>query len=94
MRASCTLSGIAHSKAWEMINKLEQMLDCQIVECARGGKSGGSTRLTQAGLDFYFRFTRFEERVYQFAQEEFQKVFPLRVAFLHKKGRKKFCEFP
>lgn len=77
MRVSCACSGIAHSKAWEMINNLEQVLDCQIVERARGGKSGGSTRLTQAGRDFYFHFSRFEARVYQFAQEEFKKEFPL-----------------
>ena len=77
MRVSCALAGIAHSKAWEMINTLEHTLDCQIVERARGGKSGGSTRLTEAGMAFYLGFTRFEARVYQFAQEEFKKEFPL-----------------
>lgn len=75
MRVSCTLSGIAHSKAWEMINKLEQTLGCRIVERARGGKSGGSTKLTEAGLDFYLRYMRFESSVHQFAQAEFKRVF-------------------
>lgn len=75
MHVSCLHSGIARSKAWDMINRLEQTLGCQIVERARGGASGGSTRLTPAGMDLYLRFTRFEARVYQFAQEEFQREF-------------------
>ena len=77
MRISCAFSGIAHSKAWDMINKLEQTLNCRIVERSRGGSNGGSTRLTEAGLEFYYSFARFEASVYQFAQEEFKKQFSL-----------------
>ncbi|MBQ3355631.1 MAG: NTP transferase domain-containing protein [Oscillospiraceae bacterium] len=75
MRASCALSGIARSKAWVIINNLEQTLGCRIVERSRGGKSGGSTKLTEAGLDFYLRYLRFESSVQQFAQAEFKREF-------------------
>ena len=77
MRISCAYSGIAHSKAWDMINKLEQTLNCRIVERSRGGSSGGSSTLTPEGLEFYYRFSRFEALVYQFAQDEFKKQFSL-----------------
>ncbi|MBP5160119.1 MAG: NTP transferase domain-containing protein [Lachnospiraceae bacterium] len=75
MHEACTLSGLAPSKAWSMINKLEQSIDLKVVERLRGGKSGGSTSLTSDGLDFYMRYTRFEARVYSYAQEEFKKRF-------------------
>ena len=75
MRTACTCSGIAHSKAWDMINRLEQNLGYRIVERQRGGKSGGSTRLTEQGEEFLVAYHDFERAVHQFAQNEFQKRF-------------------
>lgn len=75
MRTSCAYSGIAHSKAWDMINRLEQRLGYSVVERQRGGKSGGSTRLTQQGQDFLTAYHDFEQTVHQFTQEEFKKRF-------------------
>ena len=75
MRTSCACSGIAHSKAWEMINRLEQHLGYSVVERQRGGRSGGSTRLTLQGRKFLEAYQGFEEAVHQFAQTEFQKRF-------------------
>ena len=75
MRTSCACSGIAHSKAWEMINRLEQHLGYSVVERQRGGRSGGSTRLTPQGEEFLEAYHDFEEAVHRFAQAEFQKRF-------------------
>ena len=75
MRTSCACSGIAHSKAWEMINRLEQHLGYSVVERQRGGRSGGSTRLTPQGRKFLEAYHDFEEAVHRFAQTEFQKRF-------------------
>ena len=75
MRISCTYSGIAHSKAWDMINRLERHLGYPVVERQRGGKSGGSTRLTKQGQDFLTAYHDFEQTVHQFTQEEFKKRF-------------------
>ena len=75
MRTSCAYSGIAHSKAWDMINRLEQRLGYSVVERQRGGKAGGSTRLTKQGEDFLVAYHDFEQTVHQFTQEEFQKRF-------------------
>ena len=75
MRTACTCSGIAHSKAWDMINRLEQNLGYRVVERQRGGRSGGSTRLTDQGEAFLVAYHDFERAVCQFAQNEFQKRF-------------------
>ena len=75
MRTACACSGIAHSKAWDMINRLEQNLGYRVVERQRGGRSGGSTRLTDQGEAFLAAYHDFERTVCQFAQNEFQKRF-------------------
>lgn len=75
MRTACAYAGIAHSKAWDMINRLEQNLGYSVVERQRGGKSGGSTKLTEAGERFLMAYHEFEQSVHQFAQAEFQKRF-------------------
>ena len=75
MRIACKQSGIAHSKAWDMINKLEQNLGYPVVQRQRGGKSGGSTRLTQQGEEFLVAYHDFEQAIHHFTQNEFQKRF-------------------
>lgn len=75
MRIACACSGIAHSKAWDMINRLERNLGYSVVERQRGGKSGGSTRLTKQGEEFLVAYQEFEQTVHQFTQNEFQKRF-------------------
>ena len=75
MRTACACSGVAHSKAWDMINRLEQNLGYSVVERQRGGKSGGSTRLTKQGEEFLTAYHDFEQTVHRFTQEEFRKRF-------------------
>ena len=75
MRTACTRSGVSHSKAWDMINRLERCLGYSVVERQRGGKSGGSTRLTAQGADFLAAYQEFEQAVHQFTQNEFKKRF-------------------
>lgn len=75
MRTSCACSGIAHSKAWDMINRLEQNLGYSVVERQRGGRAGGSTRLTEQGRAFLEAYHDFEQAVHQFTQTEFKKRF-------------------
>ena len=70
MRIACTRSGVSHSKAWDMINRLERSLGYSVVERQRGGKAGGSTRLTHQGADFLAAYQEFEQTVHQFAQKD------------------------
>lgn len=75
MRIACKQSGIAHSKAWDVINKLEQNLGYTVVQRQRGGKSGGSTCLTKQGEEFLVAYHDFEQTIHQFTQDEFRKRF-------------------
>ena len=77
MRIACSRSGVSHSKAWDMINRLERCLGYSVVERQRGGKAGGSTRLTVRGTDFLGAYQEFEQAVHQFTQNEFKKRFIL-----------------
>ncbi|MBQ9458743.1 MAG: NTP transferase domain-containing protein [Oscillospiraceae bacterium] len=75
IRSGCACTGLAYSKAWEMINQLEQNLGYQIVERQRGGKGGGGTSLTPEGVRFLLAYQEFEEAIHQFAQKEFRERF-------------------
>ncbi len=75
IRTGCTCIGLAYSKAWEMINQLEQNLGYRIVERQRGGKGGGGTSLTPEGERFLLAYQEFEEAIHQTVQAEFRKRF-------------------
>ena len=75
MRASCAYSGIAYSKAWDMINTLERSLAFSVVERQRGGHDGGYTALTQRGVEFLLAYQRFEEKMHLITQKEFKELF-------------------
>ena len=73
----CACTGIAYSKAWEMINQLERNLGYPVVDRRRGGKGGGGTSLTPEGERFLTAYQAFEETVHLAAQKEFYERFIL-----------------
>ena len=75
IRKGCACTGLAYSKAWEMINQLEHNLGYLVVERQRGGKGGGGTSLTPEGERFLLAYQEFEETIHQIAQKEFRKRF-------------------
>ncbi len=75
VRRACDAMAISYGKAWDLINRLERELGYQIVERRQGGHRGGNTRLTERGTQFLQAYQAFEERVFQFAQREFQSTF-------------------
>ena len=75
VRRACGAMAISCGKAWDLINRLERELGYQIVERRQGGHRGGNTRLTEQGAQFLQTYQTFEERVFQFAQREFQATF-------------------
>jgi molybdate transport repressor ModE-like protein len=75
VRSACRHIALSYSKAWKMLNQLEQELGYAVVERKHGGSNGGKTYLTQEGLCFLERFQQFEENVRRYAKQEFNKVF-------------------
>ena len=75
IRKGCNCTGLAYSKAWEMINQLEEILGYPVVNRQRGGKGGGGASLTEDGKRFLLAYQEFEERIHTLAQREFRKRF-------------------
>ena len=73
VRRACAAMGLSHSKAWSMINRLEEELGYRVVTRRQGGSRGGRTSLTARGEAFLLAYQRYEEQVLRFAQEQFQK---------------------
>lgn len=75
MRTSCAYSGIAYSKAWDMINTLERNLAFSVVKRRRGGPDGGRTSLTERGTNFLLAYQHFEENMHHITQAFFVEQF-------------------
>ncbi|MCH5138960.1 NTP transferase domain-containing protein [Clostridiaceae bacterium UIB06] len=75
VRSACKHIALSCSKAWNMLNQLEQELGYAVVERKRGGYNGGKTYLTKEGLEFLEKYQQFEENVRQYAKEEFERLF-------------------
>ncbi len=51
--------GISYSKAWKMINNLEDELGFKLIERQKGGQKGGSALINQQGLAFIEKYRLF-----------------------------------
>ena len=71
VRKACTYMGLSYSKAWTMLNELEEQLGWKVVERSHGGSRGGKTRLTNRGMRLLSAYQSYEEEVTRFSQEKF-----------------------
>ncbi|MDR5586380.1 MULTISPECIES: NTP transferase domain-containing protein [Clostridium] len=75
VRGACRHMALSYSKAWNMLNQLEEELGYAVVERKHGGSKGGKTCLTKEGLEFLKKYQQFEENVRQYAKDEFERLF-------------------
>ena len=75
VRKACDRMGLSYSKAWDMLNKLEESLGYSIVIRKHGGKQGGRTELTEAGIRFLYTYEEYENKVLKYSQELFNELF-------------------
>jgi len=75
VRNACKHIALSTSKAWSMLNKLEEELGYAVVERIHGGSKGGNTYLTKEGLEFLDKYLEFEQNVRKYAEEEFKRLF-------------------
>ena len=75
VRGACTQMALSYSKAWDMLNKLEQETGFAVVERRHGGSRGGKTCLTAKGLEFLRTGLTFEDHIFGHAQKEFTCLF-------------------
>lgn len=75
VRGACAQMALSYSKAWDMLNKLEQETGFSVVDRRHGGSRGGKTCLTPKGLEFLRTWLAFEDHMFQHAQKEFTCLF-------------------
>lgn len=75
VRSACRHIALSYSKAWNMLNELEQELGYAVVERKHGGSNGGKTYLTKEGIAFLEKYQQFENNVRQYVKEEFDRLF-------------------
>ncbi len=75
VRDACRHIALSYSKAWNMLNDLEQELGYEVVERKHGGSRGGKTYLTKEGIEFLEKYQQFEQSVRQYAKDEFDRLF-------------------
>lgn len=75
VREACSHISVSYSKAWKMLNHLEEELGYEVLTRQQGGKNGGKTALTPAGKKFLSDFTAYEANVRRFAADEFERIF-------------------
>jgi len=67
--------GMSYSKAWRLIQTLEQRLGFALLERKVGGQSGGGSRVTSQGKDLMSRYERFRKDVEKGLEKIFDKHF-------------------
>lgn len=75
VRSASGLMALSYSKAWEMLNRLEDELGYAVVTRRHGGSRGGRTSLTDRGRAFLQRYQNFEDSVCRYAREKFEELF-------------------
>ena len=75
VRSACRHIALSYSKAWNMLNELEQELGYAVVERKHGGSNGGKTYLTKEGIEFLEKYQQFELNVRKYAKDEFDRLF-------------------
>lgn len=75
VRGACKRIALSYSKAWNLINEMEEMLGFSVVERKHGGKYGGKTYLSEEGKQFLNRYLALEESIRFFSEKQFQQIF-------------------
>ena len=76
--------GMSYSKAWRLIQTLEERLGFALLERKVGGPSGGGSRVTSRGKALTSHYERFRKDV----EKSIEKVYHKHFGFAEKKGRK------
>lgn len=82
VRSACNQMCLSYSKAWDILNKLEQELGYPMIQRRQGGSHGGKTELTQKGYYFLKAYHKFEEKIFKTVQEEFKILMKKNGVFL------------
>jgi molybdate transport repressor ModE-like protein len=75
VKGACKSMALSYSKAWHMLNTLEEAVQYKVITRQQGGSRGGKTELTLEGARLLQNYELLEKRVKEFTIEEFHKIF-------------------
>jgi molybdate transport repressor ModE-like protein len=75
VKRACKSMALSYSKAWHMLNALEEAVQYKVITRQQGGNRGGKTGLTIEGVRLLQNYELLEQRVKEFTREEFRKIF-------------------
>lgn len=75
VRLACEQIGLSYSKAWKILNNLEDQVGFRVLVRKHGGKNGGVTYLTEEGKQLLERFERFERACNKEVSRLFEQYF-------------------
>ena len=75
MKSACKFMALSYSKAWHMLNTLEEAVQYKVITRQQGGSRGGKTELTIEGARLLQNYELLEKRVKEFTRDEFHKIF-------------------
>lgn len=75
VKSAAERMNISYSKAWKMINTMEEELQVEIVTRNPGGFRGGESHLTEYGKNFLRKYERFTIECDKFMLKIFQELF-------------------
>jgi molybdate transport repressor ModE-like protein len=75
VKSACKSMALSYSKAWHMLNTLEEAVQYKVITRQQGGSRGGKTELTLEGALLLQNYELLEKRVKEFTIEEFHNIF-------------------
>jgi molybdate transport repressor ModE-like protein len=75
VKSACRAMALSYSKAWNMLNSLEEAVQYKVITRQQGGNKGGKAELTNEGRQLLHNYELLEKRVKEYTREEFHKIF-------------------
>ena len=75
VRAAGQRMQLSYSSCWNMIRKLEEQLCYPLIERTQGGAVGGVSVLTDRGREFLAKYTEYDKKVRDIAEDLFDAYF-------------------
>ncbi len=75
VRDACNEMGLSYSKAWKILNRMENEMGCKVIIRSRGGAEGGHSTVTEFGKRYLKSYEEYNESVQAFAKKEMERIF-------------------
>jgi molybdate transport repressor ModE-like protein len=76
VQLACKRMGLSYSKAWKMLENLDEQLEFKVVERQQGGSHGGRSWISPKGKAFMSRYRAFAAECREEMLRLFSRYFP------------------